>query len=232
MFKFCQNNVLRIFFKNMKIYFKLLILFFLLASPLSAEEVKVFEFTEAEFETLEVRKVRGANAKTQYSLGSNENGNFLKAIADNAASGLGKEIKIDLNKTPYLNITWKVEKDLKGIDERSKKGHDYAARVFVVKKTGATPLSNRAMNYVFSSNEDVNVSHPSPYTKKSIDYVLSTTKENLNEWVKVKANVKKHFIKFHDLDLDEINGVAIMADTDNSKLSSISYYQNIYFSSK
>ena len=99
MFKFCQNNVLRIFFKNMKIYFKLLILFFLLASPLSAEEVKVFEFTEAEFETLEVRKVRGANAKTQYFLGSNENGNFLKAESNNSASGLGKEIKIDINKT-------------------------------------------------------------------------------------------------------------------------------------
>ena len=216
----------------MKLFLKFLILLFYLTIPLFAEEIRVFEFTEEEFSSLEVRKVRGADAKTQYSLGSNENGNFLKAIADNAASGLGKEIKIDLNKTPYLNITWKVEKDLKGIDERSKKGHDYAARVFVVKKTGVTPLSNRAMNYVFSSNEDVNVSHPSPYTKKSIDYVLSTTNKNLNEWVTVKVNVKKHFIKFHDLDLDEINGVAIMADTDNSKLSSISYYQNIYFSAE
>ena len=215
----------------MKKIFKLLISFCLLASSLSAEEVKVFEFTEEEFSTLEVRKVRGADEKTQYFLGSNENGNYLKAVADNAASGLGKEIKIDLNKTPYLNITWKVEKDLRGINERSKKGHDYAARVFVVKKTGATPLSNRAMNYVFSSNEDVNVSHPSPYTKKSIDFVLATTKENLDEWITVKANVKEHFKQFHDLDLNEINGVAIMADTDNSELSSIAYYQNIYFSS-
>tara|TARA_B100001121_G_C18550004_1_gene554934 strand:+ start:30 stop:680 length:651 start_codon:yes stop_codon:yes gene_type:complete len=215
----------------MKKIFKLLISFFLLTSSVIAEEVKVFEFTEEELGTLKVRKVRGADAKTEYLIGSNENGNYLKAVADNAASGLGKEIKIDLNKTPYLNITWKVEKDLGGIDERSKKGHDYAARVFVVKKTGATPLSNRAMNYVFSSNEDVNASHPSPYTKKSIDFVLATTKDNLNEWVTVKANVKEHFKQFHNLDLDEINGLAIMADTDNSKLSSIAYYQNIYFSS-
>ena len=110
------------------------------------------------------------------------------------------------------------------------KGHDYAARVFVV-KTGATPLSNRAINYVFSSNLDVNTSNPSPYTKKSIDFVLATTKEHFNEWVTVKANVKEHFKKLHNLDLNEINGVAIMADTDNSKLSSIAYYQNIYFSS-
>ena len=215
----------------MKKIFKLLISFFLLTSSVIAEEVKVFEFTEEELGTLKVRKVRGADAKTEYLIGSNENGNYLKAVADNAASGLGKEIKIDLNTTPYLNITWKVEKDLGGIDERSKKGHDYAARVFVVKKTGATPLSNRAMNYVFSSNEDVNASHPSPYTKKSIDFVLATTKDNLNEWVTVKANVKEHFKQFHNLDLDEINGLAIMADTDNSKLSSIAYYQNIYFSS-
>ena len=195
-----------------------------------AEEVKVFDFTEDELKTLKIKKVRGADNKTDYSVGNNENGNFLKAVANNAASGLGKEIKIDLNKTPFLNITWKVEKDLNGINERSKKGHDYAARVFVVKKTGATPLSNRAMNYVFSSNEDTNASHPSPYTKKSIDYVLATTKDHFNEWVTVKVNVKEHFKKFHDLDLDQINGVAIMADTDNSKLSSISYYQNIYFS--
>ncbi len=216
----------------MNVLIKLLVSFLFICSLAFANEVKVFEFTEEEFKTLKVRKVRGADAKTEYTIGKNENGNFLKAVANNSASGLGKEIKINLNKTPYLNVTWKVEKDLNGIDERSKKGHDYAARVFVVKKTGATPLSNRAMNYVFSSNEDVNAFHPSPFTKKSIDYVLATTKNHLNEWVTVKVNVKEHFQKFHDLELDEINGIAIMADTDNSKLSSISYYQNIYFSAE
>ncbi len=214
-----------------KIIFKILFFSFLLSTSFASEKINVFKFTEEELKTLKVRKVRGADSKTEYVVGKNENGNFLKAIANNAASGLGKEIKIDLNNTPFLNITWKVEKDLSGINERSKKGHDYAARVFVVKKTGATALSNRAMNYVFSSNDNVNDFHPSPYTKKSIDYVLATTKEHLNEWVTVKVNVKEHFKKFHDLDLDEINGIAIMADTDNSKLKSVSYYQNIYFSS-
>jgi hypothetical protein len=175
--------------------------------------------------------VRGADHKTVYSVSSNKDGNFLKAVADNAASGLGKEIKIDLNKTPFINITWKVEKDLKGIIENTKKGHDYAARVFAIKKTGATPLSNRAINYVFSSNSEVGENRPSPYTKKSIDYVLASTKNNLNLWVTVKANVKEDFKKFHDLDVNELDGLAIMADTDNSKLKSIAYFQSIYFSS-
>ena len=195
-----------------------------------AENINIFKFTEQELSELDVRKVRGADNKTVYTVGSNENGNFLKAVADNAASGLGREVKIDLNKTPFINITWKIEKDLQGINENSKKGHDFAARVFAVKKTGATPLSNRAINYVFSSNSAVGQSWPSPYTKKSIDNVLATTKDNLNVWVTVKANVKEDFKKFHDLDVSELDGLAIMADTDNSKMKSIAYFQNIYFS--
>ena len=213
----------------MKLFLKSILTFLIFVNTLNAEILNVFEFTEEEFKTLKSRKVKG---ETKWSLGSNENGKFIRAEAEGVGSGLGKEILIDLNKTPFINITWKVEKDLSGIIENSKKGHDYAARVFVVKKTGATALSNRAVNYVFSSNSSTNESWPSPYTKKSIDFVLSTTKNHLNEWVTVKANVKDHFKKLHDLDVDELNGIVIMTDTDNSKLKAISYYQNIYFSSE
>ena len=205
------------------------ILFFFFQQSLVAETINVFEFTKEEIKTLKVRKIKG---KTTYTLGFNENGNYIRAEAEGKASGLGKELKINLLKTPFINITWKVEKDLPGIIENSKKGHDYAARVLVVKKTGATALSNRAINYVFSSNNSVGNNWPSPYTKKSIDYVLSTTKEHHNQWVTVKANVREHFKKLHDLDVSELTGVAIMTDTDNSKLKAISYYQNIYFSSE
>ena len=214
----------------MKIILQFLVFIFLSIEISTADGISVFEFTESELSKLEVRKVRGADNNTNYSVGSNERGNFLKAVADNAASGLGKEVKINLNETPFINITWKVEKDLSGIKENSKKGHDFAARVFVIKKTGATPLSNRAINYVFSSNNEIGFNSPSPYTKRSIDNVLSTTKNNLNKWVTVKANVKEDFKKFHDLDVNELDGLAIMSDTDNSKMRAIAYFQNIYFS--
>ena len=212
-----------------KIFLLISFVSLMFSNTVIAEKVTVFDFTEKELETLKVKKVKG---KTTWLLGSNENGNFIKAEAEGKASGLGKEIIIDLLKTPFINITWKVEKDLPGIVENSKKGHDYAARVFVIKKTGSTALSNRAINYVYSSNNNVDENWPSPYTKKSIDYILSSTKEDLNKWVTVKANVKEDFMRFHGLDLKDLTGVAIMTDTDNSKLMAISYYQNIYFSSE
>ena len=212
-----------------KFIINILIFNFLIVSSALSQDIKVFEFTSEEFDSLKIRKIKKI---TTYSLGSNEKGNFLRAEAEGVASGLGKEILIDLNKTPFINITWKVEKDLNGINERSKKGHDYAARVFVIKKTGKTALSNRAINYVFSSNEKVDEYWQSPFTKKSIDYVLSTTLENTNEWVTVKSNVKEDFKKLHKLDVQELDGLALMTDTDNSKIKAISYYQNIYFSSE
>ena len=216
----------------MNFFIKSFLIYLVAINTCFADEIRVFNFTETELSELEVRKVRGADNKTIYTVGSNDNGNFLKAIANNGASGLGKEVKIDLNKTPFINISWKIEKDLSGIKEDTKKGHDFAARVFAVKKTGATPLSNRAINYVFSSNNEIGKNWPSPYTKKSVDNVLASTKNNLNEWVTVKANVKEDFKKFHNLDVNELDGLAIMSDTDNSKMKAIAYYQNIYFSSK
>jgi len=207
---------------------KLILLSLLFFCNANSEILKVFDFTEEELKTLEVRKIKG---ETLWSVGSNQNGNFLKAEANGVASGLGKEINIDLNKTPFLNITWKVEKDLKGIIENSKKGHDYAARVFVIKKTGATPLSNRALNYVFSSNNDIDQIGLVRIRKNQSITFCQLPKKNYNEWVSVKVNIKDHFKKFHNLDVDNLDGIALMTDTDNSELLAISYYQNIFFSS-
>tara|TARA_B100000767_G_scaffold8188_1_gene8059 strand:+ start:264 stop:911 length:648 start_codon:yes stop_codon:yes gene_type:complete len=213
-----------------KNFFIITLVSFMFSNIVIAEKVTIFDFTEEEFKTLKVgKKYKG---ETTWALGSNENGNYIRAEAEGKGSGLGKEILIDLSKTPFINITWKVEKDLLGIIENSKKGHDYAARVFVIKKTGSTVLSNRAINYVFSSNNEVGKNWPSPYTKKSIDFVLSSTKKNLDVWVTVKANVKDDFMKLHGIEVLDISGIAIMTDTDNSKLRAISYYQNIYFSAE
>ena len=74
-------------------YIILLLVTFLLSSSHSyAEIIKVFQFTNDELENLKVRKVRGADNKTKYSIGNENEMNFLKAHADNAASGLGKEV--------------------------------------------------------------------------------------------------------------------------------------------
>ena len=77
---------------------KTILLSIIIILPVKAEKLLIFDFSEKELSELDVRKVRGADAKTTYSVGINENGNYLKADAENAASGLGKKIKINLDK--------------------------------------------------------------------------------------------------------------------------------------
>jgi len=101
-----------------KIFLTIVLTSFTFLFNANAEKINIFDFTEREFKTLKVKKVKG---ETTWSLGFNENGNFIKAEAEGKGSGLGKEIKINLLKTPFINITWKVEKDLSGIVENTKK---------------------------------------------------------------------------------------------------------------
>ena len=192
----------------------------------------IFNFSKKEFNSLKIHKTWGAKEKTIYSLGKNSMGNYLKAISNNSGSSIGKNIKIDVNKTPFINFSWKIEKQLNGLDERSEDGHDFAARLLIIKKTGFTRLSNKVISYVYSSNQNLEEIWESPFTKNSINLVVSTTRKDFNKWVTVKRNVKQDFKKIHNLDIDELDGIMIMVDTNNSGREAKSYYQNIYFSKR
>ena len=87
----------------MRFFFNIILIFLLNINSSYSEVLRVFEFTEEEFKTLKTRKVKG---ETKWSLGSNGNGNFIRAEAEGVGSGLGKEVSINLNKTPFINITW------------------------------------------------------------------------------------------------------------------------------
>jgi hypothetical protein len=213
----------------MKLFVRFLIfIFFATEMSLSSEKINIFNFNDNDLTKFKSHSIK---KKTNYSIIKENGESYLKAEAEGQASGLGREIKVDLNKTPFLNITWKVEQGIPGIKENSKKGHDFAARVSVIKEIGSLPWQKKAMNYVFSSNEKTNSHWMGPYRKQIIDYVASSLVDSKeNSWVTVKLNVKEHFKKFLDLDLVEIDGVAIMTDTDNTKQKAVSYYKNIYFS--
>jgi len=213
----------------MKLFVRFLIfIFFATEMSLSSEKINIFNFNDNDLTKFKSHSIK---KKTNYSIIKENGESYLKAEAEGQASGLGREIKVDLNKTPFLNITWKVEQGIPGIKENSRKGHDFAARVSVIKEIGSLPWQKKAMNYVFSSNEKTNSHWMGPYRKQIIDYVASSLVDSKeNSWVTVKLNVKEHFKKFLDLDLAEVDGVAIMTDTDNTKQKAVSYYKNIYFS--
>ena len=195
---------------------------FLVFTPANSKEFRI-DFSD---EGMKLFKKRGFGKKTIYTNGKDDKGWFLKAEADSSATGLGMEIDEDLLKEmPFLNITFKIEKDFDSIDQKTKDGHDWAARVMVGfgKKFGA-----KLVSLAHSSFLEEGFLQTSPWTKGSRDYVISNDKSG--EWHTRKINVKKLLEKTHGISFT--NFIAIFSDSNNSKQKIIAYYRNIYFSSE
>ena len=191
-------------------------------TTVSSKEFRI-DFSD---EGMKLLKKRGFGKKTIYTNGKDDKGWYLKAEANDSATGLGMEIEKDLlQEMPFLNITFKIEKDFEIIDQKTKDGHDWTARVIVGhgKKVGAKLLS-----LAHSSFLEEGFLQQSPWTKGSRDYVISNDKSG--EWHTRKVNVKELLEETHGISFT--NFIALFSDSNNSKQKIIAYYRDIYFSSE
>ena len=196
--------------------------FFLIFASVSAKEFRI-DFSD---EGMKLFKKKGLGKKTIYTNGKDDKGWFLKAEADSGATGLGIEIDKDLLKEmPFLNVTFKIEKDFENIDQTTKGGHDWAARIMVGygKKFGSKLLSLSHSSFL-----EEGFLQQSPWTKGSRDYVVSNDKSG--EWHTRKINVKELLEKTHGISFT--NFLAVFSDSNNSKQKIIAYYRDIHFSSE
>jgi len=77
--------------------------------------VDVALFSSGELDEWEEKSFKG---KTRYQLKEDDGqGTVLHALSQGSASVIGKRVKVDLIKTPYLNWQWKIDNRLEGIKE-------------------------------------------------------------------------------------------------------------------
>lgn len=172
------------------------------------------------------------SGKTAYQLVKQDDGWLLMATSKVTASGLYKKQSVDLTKTPYLNWTWKVDNVLDGVDERTKAGDDYPARIYVVFSGGLLFWKTRALSYVWSSNQPVNSAWPNAFTANTHMVAARSGTAKLGITLQEKRNVREDFRRHFGEDVTEADAIAIMTDTDNSGLAATAHYGNIYFSSQ
>ena len=177
---------------------------------------------------------------TDYSIINLDNRTTLKAVSRSSASGIAREQKIDLKKTPYINWSWRIDNRLSGLQETSKDGDDYSARIYVVKDGGWRIWRTQALNYVWSSNQEINSEWSNAFASDNARMIAVQGKNsNISTWYTEKRNVYKDMIaqfgdkgsaKKNEKNYRYIDAVALMTDTDNSKSNATAYYRNIYFS--
>src|SRR3989475_4659012 len=120
---------------------------------------------------------------TVYTVGKDEDTAAIKAVSEASASGLTREIKINLREYPIVQWRWKVANVLQKGDVTRKEGDDYPARIYITFEYDSSmvgffdkakyetvrllygqypPLA--AINYIWESKAPKGTMVPNPYT--------------------------------------------------------------------
>ena len=197
----------------------------LVATLATAMTLTVGNFSNGELGEWKAKSFQGV---THYRVVTQDGRQVLEAASKNAASGLWREIRVDLEKLPILNWSWRVNNVLTGIDERTKAGDDYPARVYVIVSGGIAFWRTRTLIYVWSSQQPAGSTWENAYTGNA--RVMALRSGKAAGWVSEKRDVRADFNTCFNDDMTFIDAVAIMTDTDNSQQEATAWYGDIYFS--
>ncbi|SFO10074.1 Protein of unknown function [Nitrosospira briensis] len=169
---------------------------------------------------------------TRYALASKNGRIVLHADSSAAASGLYREVSIELGETPILNWTWQIGDVLKGADERTRAGDDYAARVYVIFSGGITFWRTRALNYVWSNNQPIGADWPNAYTGNARMIAVESGSSRAGQWKSERRDVREDYRRVFGEEPGRVDAVAIMTDTDNTGATATAWYGDIWFSAE
>ena len=236
-------------------------LLLIFASPLvvlaqSGEQLRVGPFSQAQPGTTfpygwQPLTFENIPTHTQYELVEDDDQVVVKAVSQQSASGMKREITIDPKEHPIVAWRWKVKNILQHGDVTKKSGDDYPARLYIMFEYDSRqigffeqaqyevakllygqypPLAS--LTYIWESKSPIGRIVPNPYTDRVYMIVLESGTPKLNQWVKEERNVYEDYKNVFGEDPPKISGVAIMTDTDNTQENAIAYFGDIVFKKK
>lgn len=164
--------------------------------------------------------------ETEYRLLEEDGRVVVRATSRAAASGLVKEIEFDPEKYRYLRWSWKIVDTVKGGDERTKAGDDYAARVYVV-FPGFFFWQTRAINYIWANGLPKGESIPNAFTANAMMVAVESGSALAGQWLQEERDIRADYKRLFGEDPPKAGAVAIMTDTDNTGESAVAWYGDI-----
>jgi hypothetical protein len=156
-------------------------------------------------------------------------GTALHARAAGTASGLYREMEIDLRKTPVVTWRWALGAGKAGLDPRRKAGDDYPLRLYFVVKRGLFNLDTIAVQYVWSLSQPVGSSWSNPFASGVRQIAVDSGPAPTGEMVAHRRNLREDFKALFGETIDRINVIAIMTDADNAGGISEGWYGDVRF---
>ena len=203
----------------------------LFLTPPFAARATAQQLDVSDFERWDTRAFSGETVYTP----ARENGvHVLYAEADAAASAFYRAGRIDLSATPCLSWAWKIDRTApSGLDEQSRSGDDYAARVYVVRRGGLAFWRAKTINYVWSASQPVGSRWPNAYAGDNARmWALNSGNELAGTWQQHSRDIVADWRVAFAEDITSIDGIAIMTDGDDSGSQLSAAYATLRFSAR
>jgi len=173
----------------------------------------------------------------------------VRAESTAGASGLTYKLGGSPARRPLLRWRWKVAAPLAAHPERERGGDDFAARVYVTfrydptradaltrakyalakKIHGAYP-PHGGLAYVWSSTEAVHATWPNPYTDRVQMVAVRTGAGEVGRWLSEERDVLEDYRAVFGEEPPELEGVALMTDTDQTGAAAKAWYADVSLS--
>lgn len=221
----------RLFFNSKLLAIFFLIILFFSPFPVLAEILFQDDFENGISARWVEKGFPSIKKKTIYDLFLEKNGNrCIRAISDRSHSGKGTFLNYDPHKYPILEWRWRVENIIEKGDVKRKEGDDHAAKVYIIFDGPSfwNPFDKRVLVYFWAtklSKGEIVSNTYEPEIERMI--ALQSGGQNVGEWKTEQVNIYKDYKRAFDEEPHDVEGIAFVADTDNTKEKVISYFDDI-----
>jgi hypothetical protein len=149
---------------------------------------------------------------------------------------LGRLVDVDLNETPMLCWSWRIDGVVKSANMTKRQGDDYAARLYLAFSLPKETLTladkaaltiargifgvhvpDGAINYVWDNIHPVGTRMPNAYTSRAQMVVRRTGNLESGKWVSERVNVLDDLHRTFGTVNGKLKLLAIASDSDNTK---------------
>jgi Protein of unknown function (DUF3047) len=181
---------------------------------------------------------------TIYSVVKDEERSVIKAQSNQSASGLVREVSIDLRDHPIIEWRWKVANLIDKGNPHHKGGDDYPARIYITffqdqdklgfadkiaRKIAGHDIPHSGLNYIWDNKTPIGNILTNAYTDRLRMITVESGSDKLNLWQTEQRNVLDDYRKAFGAEPPLISAIAIMTDSDNTEESATAWYGDIRF---
>lgn len=175
----------------------------------------------------------------------------LKAVADGSASGLRREVSVDLTQTPLLRWQWKVADLIADADNTRRDCEDAPVRLILVfaGDRASLPFGERliadqvrmltgnelpyaTLMYIWENRQPEGSLIDNTYTSRVKMIVAQSGRDGVGQWQTRERDVAADFERAFGERPGRLIGVSVLTDTDNTGGRAVAYYGGFQFMAK